>query len=190
MVERTDLEWIQQLKQGDEAAITDLWQWLFKRALTVARRYDQAEDVGRDGVVAAFHRIMQRGIYQYKFQCPFLGFCRTILVNEINRRLKPAPHLLDIDNPATPHPAAELDPPVADAATIRARLQPCMDELQSREQEIITLRYVQDLTPQAIAEQLGLRRNHVNQLAFRARDKLLQCLRSQGFVDSADVLSV
>lgn len=190
MTERKDSEWIHLLKQEDEEAIAELWERLFQWALTVTRSRGQAEDLGRDAAVAAYQRIMQRGIFQYKFQCPFPGYCRTIVVKEVYRRMKPAPHLLDIDDPATPHPSAEVTLPIAGAKTIRQRLEPCMNELKPREHELIIMRYLQEMRPQAIAKQLGIRRNNVNQLLFRARDKLLNCLRRHEFTVSADLLAI
>lgn len=189
MQERTDQRWVRALKEEDPTAITDLWEKLFLWSLTLTRKYNQAEDIGRDGAVAAYWRIMQRGIYQYKFQGPFLGFCRRILVNEVNRRLKETPYMADIDDPAVHHPSEEIADPIADAATIRARLQPCFDDLKERERQIITLLYMQNRTPETVAEELGISRQNTNVIAFRARGKLQDCLRGQGYTDSLEVLS-
>jgi RNA polymerase sigma factor (sigma-70 family) len=189
MHERTDQIWVRELKQEDQKAITDLWEKLFLWGLTLTRKYNQTEDIGRDSAVAAYWRIMERGIYQYKFQGPFLGFCRRVLVNEVNRRMKEEPYVADIDDLAVQHPSTKITDPVADANTILARLQPCLDELKEREREIITLLYMQDLTPETVAETLGISRQNTNVIAFRSRKKLQDCLRSQGYTDSLEVLS-
>lgn len=190
MTNRTDQHWIRELKQNDEAAITDLWQQLFVWAETLAQRKGQGADVGRDGAVAAYRRIMQRGIYQYSFQGPFLGFCRRIVVNEVYRRMTPEPTLTNIDDPTLTLPSVTDTEPKAEPATVFARLQPCLDALKSRERELLTLLYFDEKAPQLVAEMVGISRTHVNVIACRVRTKLKDCLSELGYASSADLLSL
>ena len=186
--ERTDQEWIHQIKQEDQDAMTELWTKLFTWGHQITKRYQQDEELGRNAAVAAFWRIRERGVYQYSFRGPFLGFCRRILVNEANRRMKPTPHLDEIEKA---HNIGEFDPESkVDQATVQARLKPCLEELKAREQEILTLLYIHEKTPQDAADELGIARNNTNVIAYRARQKLHNCLKKQGYQSSADLLSL
>ncbi|MCB0036804.1 MAG: sigma-70 family RNA polymerase sigma factor, partial [Anaerolineales bacterium] len=146
MTERSDQQWISQLKQEDEAAILDLWQMLFQFAVSAARKYRQSNDTGRDAAAAAYRRIRQRGIYQYRFACPFPGYCRQIVVREVLRRIpKNDPYLVDIDTVYSTA-VAERDPlPKAEQETVQARLEPCLENLNGREREIIDLLYFEEM---------------------------------------------
>jgi RNA polymerase sigma factor (sigma-70 family) len=188
--ERSDQEWVRLIKLEDTRCITDLWRLLFTWALAITKRYNVEEDLGRDGAVAAFWRIKERGVYQYRFQGPFLGFCRRILVNEVHRLMHPSPAMVDVDDPQLNLPTPPPPEQTADAQIIQARLQPCMEQLSARESEILSLLYMRDMTPQGVADQLSIARNHANVIAFRARSKLRDCLEQRGYASSEDLLSL
>lgn len=183
---RTDQAWIRQLKQEDTAAIRDLWEMLYTFGYNLARYKGQPVDLGYDAAVAAYQRLRTRGIYQYRFQCPFAGYCRRIVVNEFWRRLqKQAPPTEMFSEESAP--PAETSTPGA-WQHVLDEIQPCIDKLPAREWQILYDLYFHQLTPQMIAERLDIERNHVNQLAFRARHKLRDCLRSHGFHSVDDLL--
>jgi RNA polymerase sigma factor (sigma-70 family) len=188
---RTDYEWINGLKQIDEETIEDLWGIVFVYGTTVARRYDQGDDLGHDAAIAAFLRIKNKGIYQYKFDCPFLAYCRHIVVNEVKRCLKklpePSVELLDEIHEDEEEDLERLQ--IADNH-VRARLAPCLELLSQRKRELIDKRYFEDALPQSIAENFGITRNNVNRTMHGARQKLRECLEQRGFFTTGDVLGL
>lgn len=190
MPERNDQDWVRALKQADEQALQEIWEKLFTWSATLAIRYGQDEDSGRDAAVHAYRRIM-RHVDKFAFRGSFLGWCRQITVNEVKRRLPATPRFEQPLDDTIAEQLGALDPePQLDEATLRTRLQPCLDQLSLVERQVIELFYFQGLTPQAIADQLGKLRNYVNQLAFRARASLRNCLESRGYHATPDVFSV
>jgi RNA polymerase sigma factor (sigma-70 family) len=185
---RTDQAWIHQLKQEDAAAIADLWQMLYTFGYNLARYKGIPEDLGHDAAVAAYQRIRTRGVYQYRFQCPFAGYCRRIVVNEFWRRVQkynqlPPTELLEEELTVQDETVSQQLPPI-----VRQQLQPCLDKLPTREWQILKEMYFNELEPQAIAEKMDIERNYVNQLAFRARRKLRDCLEAYGYHSIEDLL--
>lgn len=191
MEQYSDQEWIRRLKQDDPQAKETLWSELFKTAVAYARFRGIDEDLARDATVEAYWRIMTRGIYQYKFQGPFAGFCRRILVNEINRLLGgDSPLTEDIDDKPDGDPGMEDPTPRASLEVIRQRIEECMEALTKLERKVIELLYFVGLSPEQVADELGIERNYVNVLAHRARKKIKDCLEAKGFKTVADVLGL
>jgi len=187
MNERSDIEWIQQLKNQDPAALNDLWHLLFSYAETLAYRY--GEDTTHDSASEAYRRLIERGIHQFRFGCSFKGFCRVILGREAMRLLKKKG--IHIEVPLDEELFGIEDPtPLPDPAVVQNRIAPCWPRLTKHEMEIMTLLYGKSpATPQEIAERLSITRNYVNVQAYHARRKLRECLEQRGFHSSAEVLS-
>jgi RNA polymerase sigma factor (sigma-70 family) len=61
-------------------------------------------------------------------------------------------------------------------------------QLKAREEKVITLRYFQEADPDQVARHLGITRNYVNVIAYRARRKLRDCLKRRGYEKATDVL--
>jgi RNA polymerase sigma factor (sigma-70 family) len=185
---RTDQLWVHQLKQEDAAAIADLWQMLYTFGHNLARYKRQPEDVGYDAAVSAYQRVRSRGIYQYRFQSPFPGYCRRIVVNEFWRCVQkqnrlPRTELLEEELTARDETDSQQMP-----QTIQKQLQPCLDRLPAREWQILKHIYFNHLEPEAVAKRMGIQRNYVNQLAYRARRKLRDCLEALGYQSANDFL--
>lgn len=187
MGKRKDVEWVHQLKQGNQQAMMDLWELLYTWAWHLTRDYDPNLDTAHDAAQEAFWRILKRGVYQYTFGCKFLSYCRIILGHEVNRI---------VSKPSVATESLEMDIPIedarhrADSEIIHQRLQLCLDRLESRERTIIHLLYYEELKPQIVADRLGLSRSNTNQIACRARQRLRDCLQKRGYNTLADLLSV
>jgi len=188
MEERTDQEWTRLLKQDDPQAIHDLWKSLFMYGTIAESRYCPTDEVGRDAAVEAYRRIMTRGIYQFRYEGSFLGFCRVIVIHELLRLLRKRGRQLQTEE-LIEDLHGEIDKRLpTDPRQVRERLQPCLDQLTPREREVIDLRYFKDHDPAATADLLGITRNYVNVIAHRARLKLQDCLKDQGYLSPADLL--
>ena len=195
MPERTDQEWIHQLKQNDPQARDDLWQFLFTAGIKLGKIYNMIE-AGRDAPVGAYQRIMQRGLSQYRFKGSFLGYCRVILVNEFRNRQR---DLLNLEKQVLDKDVDELefsgdeDDDLLDTAlriddtALLARLQPCLDQLDARERDLLNSRYLENQTPQAVADRLGITRNHINVIVHRACLEVRKCLQERGYLTINDI---
>lgn len=191
MEERSDQEWIHLLKQNELRAINDLWEMLFRFAIGAARRYQQEDDTGRDAAIAAYTRIRQKGIYQYRFACPFPGFCRQIVVNELLRLIEKRESPTDDIDDETKQFIGEANVPLeATEATLQHRLEGCLEQLSNRMRQVIHWLYDEGANPKEAAERLGLSRNNLNIIAFRARESLRDCLQGKGFQTAEEVLSL
>jgi RNA polymerase sigma factor (sigma-70 family) len=187
--ERSDEEWLRLLKQDDLQAGHDLWLALYTYGLNAKYRFQIDDDVVHEALLEAYRRIRIRGIYQFRFACPFLAYCRVILIREIQRLLKKrasAQIETELDEEELDLPNDEEATP-ADPAKLRALLQPCLNQFTSREREIIDGRYFEGQDPQVIADRLGLSRNNVNVIIHRVRQKLRKCLEDSGYREFADV---
>ncbi len=190
--ERSDQQWIRLLKKDDPEAVRDLWILLFRKSVIIAKRYRQSEDVGRDAAIEAYQRIRTRGVHQFRFNCPFPSFCRLVLVREVYRLIRLHEQALPTtkyDEETASETASEMEhhAPVGVAGALRAKLAPCLDQLKGRDREIIELRYFAEQDPDTIAARLGLVRNNVNQITYRARQALRQCLEQHGYQMAADL---
>jgi RNA polymerase sigma factor (sigma-70 family) len=185
--DRSDQEWIRALKARDPEAVEDLWALLFNYGSYYAYHYGVSEDVGRDGAVAAYQRILKRGLQQYAFRCTFKGYCRVIAANEVRRLLDPQEKdPVELNEEIVGNEPPSL--PRASSSSVLRRLQPCFEQLKAQEEKVITLRYFQEANPDQVARHLGITRNYVNVIAYRARRKLRDCLKRRGYKTVADVL--
>lgn len=187
----SDSEWIRQLKEDDPQTIEKLWEMLFRFGVAAARRYEQPDDVGRDAAVSAYKRIRERGVYQYNFESRFSTYCYSIVVHEILRFLKKAsPPTIDLED-APPASVSHSDSPKkVDIAVIWSRLQPCLDELDGRNRQILQYLYLEQLAPGEVASRLNITTNYVNVIAFKIRRQLKDCLKAHGFESSIEVLEM
>jgi RNA polymerase sigma factor (sigma-70 family) len=198
MKERSDPEWVRSVKSSDPQVLDELWTKVFTWSVMVANRYRQDEHCAQDVAEEAFARI-QRGVAGFAFRCPFLGWCRTIVIHEMKRWLTKQQRYIELNQDLDetdniPHSAAHVMLPESTMQVgdeiLRARLQPCLDNLNVQERDVIKLRYEQELLPQAVADNLSLTRNFVNVIAHRARQKLLDCLQKRGYTGLEDILSL
>lgn len=192
VAQRADEDWVRLIKQDDPQIIHDLWKLLFTYAQGLKNRYRECDDPSGlvyDATVSAYRRIIERGVYQFRFECPFPGYCRVILVREVLRLVRDQnkqPTLVELpDDEAL---AGDEMPLRVDVYKVRGRLQPCLGQLPPRQQEIIERLYIKEEKPQTIANQLEISRHYVNVIASRARRKLRGCLEKHGYNTSADVL--
>ena len=191
MKERTDQEWVRQLKQNNPDCIKALWEMLFQFADRAAKQRQAPPDMAHDAAIAAYNRIRQRGINQYKYACPFPGYCRVIVVRELlrlYRTIPPPTSEISEENVAV---IGQIDPsPSIALGDVQKRLQPCIDKLPQNIRNVIELLYYKNFDPERAAQELNIRRNYVNQLAHRARKQLRNCLEGLGYLTAGDVFSL
>ncbi|MCB0129111.1 MAG: sigma-70 family RNA polymerase sigma factor [Caldilineaceae bacterium] len=190
------------MKNGDEQSVQSLWETIYRWAEDSAHHRSLGLDVAHDAAIQAFRRIMKSGLNNYRLQSEsqvggsFRNYCRLIVLNEVKRvgdRLRRRPQLADADladwaEKGGKHFATDG---LAMDGLLQAgiiALQHCIGQLQEREQIVIQLQYWDEYAPQMIADGLKTTRNNVNQLSYRARAKLKDCLGEAGYQSIADVM--
>jgi RNA polymerase sigma-70 factor, ECF subfamily len=63
--------------------------------------------------------------------------------------------------------------------TYLASLRRCMDKLHQEERDLLSFRYMDDLSVQQIAERMGRSRQSVGKSLLRVRRELLRCIETQ-----------
>ncbi|MCA9950032.1 MAG: sigma-70 family RNA polymerase sigma factor [Anaerolineales bacterium] len=194
--EKSDQALIRAIKQDDAEACEIVWEWVY--TLANSRKYqesDRTRDAAKDAAVAAYRRIVTRGVYKFAYKSPFKWYCAKIFVNEANRALKrKGLQIVDVDI-TEGVTVIDENQDVEDQATavsqqIQKRLEPCLQALPLREREIIELLYLEDKSPAVAAEIFKISRNNINVIAHRARKKLQHCLQLAGFATAAEVSSL
>jgi RNA polymerase sigma-70 factor, ECF subfamily len=140
----------------------------------VARRYappERAEDVAQDALLRAWrhrHRLRDRE--------QFFAWLATIVRNEAYR--------------SPPRADEELDDALADVdgdneqlerLLVQIQVRACIAALEPRERELLRLRYEEDMTQSAIAQQLGISEGTIKVQLHRARAKLRRALLRNGY---------
>lgn len=156
---------------GEERpTLTDLYHahrlGLVRMAVLLVDHQDLAEDV----VQEAFTQLYQRHGEQLEDLDNALGYLRTSVVNgarSMLRRRRTAREYV---------PPHEADAPSAEDHAVlndeHRRVLVALQELTSRQREVLVLRYWSDMSEAQIAETLGLSRGAVKSTASRALDAL------------------
>ena len=186
--ESTELDHIRLLKQGDEGALDQLWEALYRDSIKIARKYRQTDDMGHDAAVRAYAKLAASGINNFQFRSSFRSYCWTIITREMFRIMKKdfVYEELEPERYASPEEGEKS----ADAQTVISRIQPCIDLLKGNRLKVFEMVDLGQQSPGDVAETLGLSRNNVNKLASRARLDLRRCLEKYGFGSAGDVLAL
>lgn len=210
----TDDQWVDLLKaeaiaqtqkeKADGRKVVDcLWQELFTFCVNKSASYGQGEQFATDAATEAYRRIRRAvALDQYLGDCAFLPYCyviasrciKTLLRKTLKREAREGPLSDDIKRDM---PELRFNP-----MKVRQLLQPCLDQLTSRERERLLLRYpwltgdtiVEERSPQEVADLLTkpngpeVTANAVTQAIFVARSKLKECLEKRRFKGAQDVL--
>lgn len=159
---------------GVETEFTQFFEALFPRACSVARRITgdaaAAEDIAAESFTRAYVR--WRRLSRDPRRNAWLIRVATNLAIDYTRR-KPLPRR-----------TAEPTNPSDDAVVVRLALVGALVRLSRREREIVTLRYLADLTEADVASALGLSEGSVKTYARRGLAHLRSSLAA---TDDADL---
>ncbi|MEM9775563.1 MAG: ECF-type sigma factor, partial [Chloroflexota bacterium] len=64
----SETEYLRLLKQGDEHALDQLWESLYRDCVRIARKYRQPDDMGYDAAVRAYGKLNTSGIKNFGFR--------------------------------------------------------------------------------------------------------------------------
>ena len=134
-------------------------------AVGTARRLVGDRHVAEDLVAEAFARAYSRWSVVTKHPNPDAWLLRVVgnlAVDHIRKEAR---------RPQLPDPAGRADPS-ADAATLRLDLADALHRLSGRQQEVVVMRYLIDLTEDDVAITLGMSNGSVKTHLHRATTKL------------------
>lgn len=173
---RDDQELIDRARGGDAAAYGQLvqrhQQIAFRTALVFTRSAADAEEAAQDAFVKAW-----RALARFRDGEPFRPWLLAIVANEARTRRRAAARRDDWTRRAAaadpPRPAEASDPlALAIAGERRGELLAALSALGSRDREVLSLRYLLDMSEQEMALALGCRRGTVKSRLSRALGRL------------------
>jgi RNA polymerase sigma-70 factor (ECF subfamily) len=174
-----DVDLIERARDGDVRAYGDLVERYrdiaFRTAYLVTRSAADAEDAAQEAFVKAYY-----ALGRFRTQSPFRPWILRIVANEARNRVRSARRREGLalrvaeDRPlggAAPSPEAAALDRERDEALLAA-----MAQLSEPDRQIITCRYLLDLSEAETADTLGIRRGTVKSRLSRALGRLRQVL--------------
>ncbi len=183
---------VARFKNGDQAAFDDIvsryWDRIFSRVLQLLKNRQDAEEVTQDAFVRA-----HRGLDKFRGDSSFSTWLFQIATNLAHnkywywwRRKRDASFSLDQsishegDITLVDILPAEGEDPGQVTATLELvdRVSECLPELNEKHYEILTLRIVQSMTYEEIAQHLEISIGTVKSRIARARESLREKIGS------------
>ena len=172
-LEETEL--VERAKRGDHRAYGELvhaYQGIaFRTAYLVVRNAAEAEDAAQEGFVKAF-----RALGRFRTGEPFRPWLLKIVVNEARNRLRSSARRDALVVRASAEKPSGEAAPSPEAALLDAErrelLLAAVEALPEPQREVISCRYLLDLSEEETAAVLGLRRGTVKSRTSRALERL------------------
>lgn len=170
---------IDRARGGDRAAFGELYDAhvdsVYRYLLYRVREPSDAEDLTSEVFTRAF-----ANIHRYKWQGKsFLAWLYTIARNAVTDRRRRDRPTVEIDNAY----GLAAEGPTAHDLAVRgedvAALRGAVKYLTGEQQEVLTLRFVENLSSREVATILGKNEGAVRALQFRALGRLRKILRDQ-----------
>ena len=143
----------------------------FRTAYLVVRNAAEAEDAAQEGFVKAF-----RALGRFRTGEPFRPWLLKIVVNEARNRLRSTARRDALTLRATAERPSGEAAPSPEAALLDAErrelLLAAVEALPEAQREVISCRYLLDLSEEETAAVLGLRRGTVKSRTSRALERL------------------
>lgn len=170
---------IDRARNGDRAAFGELYDThvdsVYRYLLYRVREPSDAEDLTSEVFTRAF-----ANIHRYKWQGKsFLAWLYTIARNAVTDRRRRDRPTVEIDNAY----GLAADGPTAHDLAVRGEdveaLRGAVKYLTGEQQEVLTLRFVENLSSREVATILGKNEGAIRALQFRALGRLRKILRDQ-----------
>ena len=197
----TDVELLEGLRTGREAAFEQLVRRHSASLLAVARRILPSEDDARDAVQEAFLSAY-RGIASFAGNAKLSTWLHRIVVNAAlmklrSRRRRPEEAIDDLlpefdENgdwvSGAPHGESTVERHVA-SSEMRAMLRRCIARLPDRHRTILVLRDIEDLDTDEAARALGISANAAKIRLHRARQALRTLIERERIANTVGTTS-
>lgn len=172
---------LRRARGGDAEAYSELYRQFSRRVFGLCRHLLGSPAAAEDATSEVFLRA-QRAMKSYDTTLPFprwlLSIASHYCVDQLRRR-RVEQRLFDpAEVEAAEAPAGEPASPLADlvAAEQHQAVRAAVEDLPERYRLPLVLRYYSELSYEQIAGVLGLNRNHVATLIFRAKQELRRAL--------------
>ena len=174
-----DVDLIERARDGDVRAYGDLVERYrdiaFRTAYLITRSAADAEDAAQEAFVKAYY-----ALGRFRTQSPFRPWILRIVANEARNRVRSVRRRERLAlRVAEDRPSGGAAPSPESAALDRERdeaLLTAMAQLSEPDRQIITCRYLLDLSEAETADTLGIRRGTVKSRLSRALGRLRQVL--------------
>jgi len=170
---------IERARAGDRAAFAELYDQyvdsVYRYLLYRLREPSDAEDLTSEVFTRAF-----ANIHRYRWQGKsFLAWLYTIARNAVTDRRRRERPTVDLD---TAYGVAEEGPTAHDRAVLGEQvgaLRGAVQHLTAEQQQVLSLRFEQNLSSRDVARMLGKNEGAIRALQFRALGRLRKILRDQ-----------
>jgi len=170
---------IDRARNGDRAAFAELYDThvdsVYRYLLYRVREPSDAEDLASEVFTRAF-----ANIHRYKWQGKsFLAWLYTIARNAVTDRRRRDRPTVEIDNA---YGLAAEGPTAHDLAVTGENIEAlrgAVKHLTGEQQEVLTLRFVENLSSREVASILGKNEGAIRALQFRALGRLRKILHEQ-----------
>ena len=181
---------VARLRAGDESAFEQLVRATMGRLLAAARRLLRNEEEARDAVQTAFIRAFQ-SLSKFREEARLTTWLHRIVINECLMRLRGRAKEEPIDDSLLPHFIADghqvrdtVDwsdsaEKAIERSETRALVSASIQQLPEPYRTVLILRDVDELSPDEVAEQLGVSKNVIKVRLHRARQMLRTLLERE-----------
>lgn len=172
-------------RPDDAAFLSDLYdthyRLLYGQALKVLRHRQDAEDVVQAAMLKLTSKIsLLRGLERNKVPSYLVITVRNTAINLYRQKASRQEHQADV--PLEWVPDSPQDSPESRLLAMDgvARIRAALQRLPQREKDAMTLRYVQGLSDEEVANALGVKAASARGLLSRGRQRLKDILREGG----------
>lgn len=181
---------VARLRAGDESAFEQLVRATMGRLLAAARRLLRNEEEARDAVQTAFIRAFQ-SLSKFREESRLTTWLHRIVINECLMRLRGRMKEEPVDDSLLPHfiPDGHQVRDTADwsdsaekaieRSETSALVSASIQQLPEPYRTVLILRDVDELSPDEVAETLGVSKNVIKVRLHRARQMLRTLLERQ-----------
>jgi RNA polymerase sigma-70 factor (ECF subfamily) len=168
-----DVELVERARGGDVLAygeLVDRYRAIaFRTAYLIARDTGEAEDAAQEAFVKAYY-----ALDRFRSDAPFRPWLLRIVANEAKNRVRASGRRerLSLRAAAQPGEAAPSPEAAALEGERNRALLAALDRLRPADREILTCRFLLDLSEAETAEALGIRRGTVKSRTARALGRL------------------
>jgi RNA polymerase sigma-70 factor (ECF subfamily) len=177
--------YIEKAKKGDQSAFTYLldhyWNEVYGFMLKRTENETDAEDIAIETFSKAFDKIATYNP-EFKFNTWLIAIAKNVHIDLL--RKKKSAHFVEItdEEDQQAYNIADTTPSIEDALITEqnlSRLLRFIKELKPHYQEVIQLRYFQEMSYQEIADQLGEPLSNVKIKLLRAKKLLAEIIESK-----------
>jgi RNA polymerase sigma-70 factor, ECF subfamily len=169
-------------KQNFSRILDDCYNVILRRCLSILRNRDDAEDAVQETLLRA-EEVKER-YRSSEYPCAwFVQIARNLCLDELRRR-KRGMTQEDASIDDEWRFTAQIAPPPDDTSIRVLAVEACLKRLTPREEEVVRLFLLEDLTWDEVAKALGATVGSVRNDYERARRRLKQFLEASGFPPS------